>query len=54
MSSRFGRLFAITTFGESHGGGVGVLVDGMPPGLPVDARTTSSANSIAAARARAR
>lgn len=37
MSSTFGRLFTITTFGESHGAGVGVLVDGMPPGLPVDA-----------------
>lgn len=37
MSSTFGRLFAITTFGESHGAGVGVLVDGLPPGIPVDA-----------------
>jgi chorismate synthase len=37
MSSTFGRLFTITTFGESHGPGVGVLVDGLPPGLPVDA-----------------
>ncbi len=37
MSSRFGTLFTVTTFGESHGGGVGVLVDGMPPGIAVDA-----------------
>jgi chorismate synthase len=37
MSSSFGRLFTLTTFGESHGAGVGVLVDGMPPGLRVDA-----------------
>lgn len=29
----FGQLFRITTFGESHGGGVGVIVDGCPPGL---------------------
>jgi len=36
MSSTFGRLFTITTFGESHGPAVGVLVDGLPPGLPVD------------------
>lgn len=36
MSSSFGKLFTITTFGESHGGGVGVLVDGMPPGIAVD------------------
>ena len=36
MSSTFGRLFQITTFGESHGGGVGVLIDGMPPGFRVE------------------
>lgn len=29
----FGQLLRITTFGESHGGGVGVVVDGVPPGL---------------------
>ncbi len=29
----FGHLFRITTFGESHGGAVGVIVDGCPPGL---------------------
>ena len=37
MSSTFGRLFTLTTFGESNGPGVGVLVDGMPPGIAVDA-----------------
>ena len=36
MSSSFGQLFRITTFGESHGPGVGVVVDGMPPGITVD------------------
>ncbi|HKQ58052.1 MAG TPA: chorismate synthase, partial [Candidatus Eisenbacteria bacterium] len=36
MSSSFGRLFVVTTFGESHGPAVGVVVDGMPPGIPVD------------------
>ncbi len=36
MSSTFGRLFRVSTFGESHGPAVGVLVDGMPPGLKVD------------------
>jgi len=35
MSSRFGRQFQITTFGESHGGGVGVVVDGCPPRLAI-------------------
>lgn len=33
--STFGQLFRITTFGESHGGGVGVVVDGCPPGLGI-------------------
>ena len=33
MGSSSGRLFRITTFGESHGGGVGVVVDGCPPRL---------------------
>ncbi len=37
MSSSFGQLFTITTFGESHGPAVGVVVDGMPPGIVVDA-----------------
>src|SRR5882724_9576225 len=37
MSSTFGRLFRVTTFGESHGLAVGVIVDGLPPGLAVDA-----------------
>jgi chorismate synthase len=32
----FGTLFRITTFGESHGGGVGVIVDGCPPGLEIN------------------
>lgn len=31
MGNSFGQLFHITTFGESHGGGVGVVIDGCPP-----------------------
>ncbi|MBU0999785.1 chorismate synthase [Patescibacteria group bacterium] len=31
----FGNLFRITTFGESHGGAVGVVVDGCPPGIEI-------------------
>jgi chorismate synthase len=31
MSSQFGHAFRISTFGESHGGAVGVIVDGCPP-----------------------
>jgi chorismate synthase len=33
VSSSSGALFRVTTFGESHGGGVGVVVDGCPPRL---------------------
>lgn len=32
----FGTLFRITTFGESHGVGVGVVIDGCPAGVPID------------------
>lgn len=35
MGNSFGTLFRITTWGESHGGGVGVVVDGCPPQLPL-------------------
>ncbi|MCC6225856.1 MAG: chorismate synthase [Microthrixaceae bacterium] len=35
MSSSTGDLFRVTTFGESHGGAVGVVVDGCPPRLPL-------------------
>ena len=35
MSSHFGQLFRVSTFGESHGGGVGVVVDGCPPRIPL-------------------
>jgi chorismate synthase len=31
MGNTFGQLFRVTTWGESHGGGVGVVVDGCPP-----------------------
>lgn len=33
MSSHFGQSFRISTWGESHGGGVGVVIDGCPPRL---------------------
>ncbi|GBF79738.1 chorismate synthase [Aphanothece sacrum] len=35
MGNTFGQLFRITTFGESHGGGVGVIIDGCPPRLEI-------------------
>ena len=32
----FGQAFTLTTFGESHGSAMGAVVDGCPPGLPLD------------------
>ncbi len=37
MGNSFGHLFRVTTFGESHGGGVGVVIDGCPPRLEISA-----------------
>jgi chorismate synthase len=37
MGNTFGHLFRITTFGESHGGGVGVIIDGCPPRIEISA-----------------
>lgn len=36
MPNTFGHLYRVTTFGESHGGAVGCVVDGCPPGLKID------------------
>jgi len=36
MGSSFGQLFRVSTFGESHGGAVGVILEGCPPRLPLD------------------
>ena len=35
MGSTFGSVFRIATWGESHGGGIGVVVEGCPPRLPL-------------------
>jgi chorismate synthase len=35
MPNTLGHLFRITTWGESHGGGVGVVIDGCPPRIPL-------------------
>ena len=37
MPNTFGKLFTVTTWGESHGAAVGAVVDGCPPRLPLDA-----------------
>lgn len=36
MGNTFGHIFTLTTFGESHGEGVGGVIDGMPAGITVD------------------
>ena len=36
MGSSFGKLFRITTWGESHGPAIGVVVDGCPPGIELN------------------
>ncbi len=35
IANQFGKLFTITTFGESHGIAVGVIIDGCPPQIPI-------------------
>ena len=37
MPNSFGKLFSISTWGESHGPAVGVVIDGCPPALPLTA-----------------
>lgn len=37
MPNSFGKLFKITTWGESHGPAVGVVIDGCPPRIPLEA-----------------
>ena len=36
MSNTFGKLFTLTTFGESHGAAVGGVIDGFPAGIDID------------------
>lgn len=36
MSANFGRQFRLSIFGESHGGGIGMVIDGIPAGFPID------------------
>lgn len=36
MGNSFGSLFKISSWGESHGGGIGVVIDGCPPRLPLN------------------
>lgn len=36
MRNSFGNIFTVTTFGESHGAGVGGVIDGFPAGIDID------------------
>lgn len=36
MSNTFGKIFTLTTFGESHGEAIGGVIDGMPAGVDID------------------
>ncbi len=36
MSNSFGKNFKITTYGESHGKAIGVIIDGCPPGIKIE------------------
>ena len=43
MGSTFGRLLRLSTFGESHGGAVGGVLEGLPPGLTLDVDAVQAA-----------
>ena len=36
MGNTFGKVFKISTYGESHGKSIGVVIDGCPPGIKID------------------
>ena len=42
MASIWGKQLTISLFGESHGPGVGVVMDGVPPGEPLDMQAIST------------
>ena len=42
MKNTYGSSVSLTIFGESHGQGIGAVLDGMPPGIPVDEEYISS------------
>ena len=36
MSNSFGKIYKISTFGESHGEAIGIIIDGCPAGLKIE------------------
>ena len=61
MSSSIGRIFTLTTFGESHGEAIGGIIDGFPAGIAIDreairaemARRRPGSNRLGTARSEA-
>ena len=47
-SNSFGNIFKITTWGESHGKAIGVVIDGCPAGLPLDENSINAALALRA------
>ena len=39
MGNTFGKIFRISTYGESHGKSIGVIIDGCPPGIDLSVET---------------
>ena len=40
MFNSFGNIFRLTSFGESHGKGIGGVIDGFPSGITIDRKST--------------
>ena len=38
MGNSFGKIFKLTSFGESHGKGIGGVIDGVPPNIPINVK----------------
>ena len=41
----FGKIFTVTTYGESHGAAVGGVVDGMPAGIDIASMTSTTVST---------
>ena len=46
MFNSFGNIFRLTSFGESHGKGVGGVIDGFPSGITIDEEYLQKTNQI--------
>ena len=46
MKNTFGNNVSITIFGESHGKSIGIVIDGLAPGLDVDVKTAFTSQTL--------